>query len=359
MLLNETIDAAKPRWQAWMDGALAKGPILAVTAPLDTPRQAPLPLTQPKDIRSQWIDPHYRLTNAHNSIMATWYGGDAIPNWFVNLGPGAVAAYLGGPVEFHERTVWFGQHPAGTLENILPALHYDDQNWYWQLTLDLTRRAIEQAQGQYYVSFTDLGGDLDILASLRGTENLLADMLDAPDAVRACQQRICEHWLRYFKELTAVIKAGGQDGFTCWLPCYSKRPWYSLQCDLSVMFSQSMFRQFETPLLGQQAAAMGNAVYHWDGPGELQHLDSLVSVPGINALEYVAVPTDPPNTDLHYLPYYRRVAEAGRGVLLRTGDPQRAYKLVQNMPAERLAIVLSAKSVKEAQDWIKRFGATE
>ena len=99
-----------------------------------------------------------------------------------------------------------------------------------------------------------------------------------------------------------------------------------------------------------------HAIYHWDGPGELAHLEQILSVPGINALEYVSVPGDPPNASLHWLPYYRRIAEAGKGVFLRVGEPELAYELAQHMPAERLAFQSDMRSAAEAKQFLQRFG---
>lgn len=353
--LNDDLDTARHRWQAWFDGTLRQGPILAVTAPLGRLREAPLPCTPPGDVRGLWMDIEYRARAARNGVMATWYGGDAVPTWFVNFGPGSAAGYLGGPLSFTDHTVWFGEMPDGTLRGILAALRYDGDNAYWQATLAMTHRALEIAQGDFCVSCADLGGELDILASLRGSQNLLLDLLDDPEAVHQCEERICQLWLQYFRELTAILSAG-QKGFTCWMPCYSDRPWYTLQCDLSAMFSPELFERFVLPRLKAKAAAMDAAIYHWDGPGELPHLDHIVSVPGIKALEYVSVPADPPNASPHWLPYYRRVAEAGRGVFLRSARPDLILELSRQMPAERLAVAVHLRSVAEAKEFLRQFG---
>lgn len=355
MDLNDNLPLARRRWQEWFDGTLRDGPIVSVTAPLEHPREKPLRCADIRDPRRMRLDIEYRASLARNHFMATWFGGDAVPNWFVNFGPGSVAAYLGGPVEFSERTVWFGELADNSLAAIESSLRFDPENDYWQATLAMTRRALEVAQGEFQVSYADLGGELDVLASLRGTQNLLLDMLESPEAVHRCEKRICGLWLQYFRELTAILSAG-QTGFTCWLPCYSEHPWYSLQCDLSAMFSPDLFSEFVVPRLIDKTAAMGAGVYHWDGPGELAHLDHLLSVPGIRALEYVSVPGDPPNSSPHWLPYYRRIAESGRGVLLRVTDPDQILDLSRRMPAERLAFSIHRPSVAEARQFLARFG---
>jgi hypothetical protein len=49
----------------------------------------------------------------------------------------------------------------------------------------VTQAAVQRWGRQMSVGFTDLGGNLDILASLRGTELLLLDLHDAPSEVNA------------------------------------------------------------------------------------------------------------------------------------------------------------------------------
>lgn len=355
MNLNDDLAQARWRWQAWLDGTLQDGPVMAVTAPLDRPREAPLPCRVVTDPREMRMDIEWRACTARNHIMSTWYGGDAVPTWFVNFGPGSVAGYLGGPIEFATRTIWFGELADNSLQSIEASLGFDPDNSYWQATLALTRRALEIAQGDFLVSCTDLGGELDVLASLRGTQNLLLDMLEDPRSVERCERRICALWLQYFREVTTLLTAH-QSGFTCWLPCVSDHPWYALQCDLSAMFSPDLFGEFVVPRLLDKTAAMDAAVYHWDGPGELPHLDHLLSVPRIRALEYVSVPGDPRNSSLHWLPYYRRIAESGRGVLVRGVDPVEIVQLSRHMPAERLAFSIHCASVTEARRFLAEFG---
>jgi len=61
----------------------------------------------------------------------------------------------------------------------------DARNPWWQRVQAVTQAAVQRWGRQMSVGFTDLGGNLDILASLRGTELLLLDLHDAPSEVNA------------------------------------------------------------------------------------------------------------------------------------------------------------------------------
>ena len=50
----------------------------------------------------------------------------------------------------------------------------------------MTRLLAESNDGSYITGISDLGGNLDILASLRNTQELLTDLYDNPDMVIFC-----------------------------------------------------------------------------------------------------------------------------------------------------------------------------
>ncbi|MBN1636443.1 MAG: hypothetical protein JW920_08010 [Deltaproteobacteria bacterium] len=161
----------------------------------------------------------------------------------------------------------------------------------------------------------------------------------------------------YFNELKKLFDQSPQKGYNTWMHLWSENPWYPLQCDISNMISPAMYEEFVMPRLTRTARELGQAVYHLDGPGEWQHLDYILSIPEIKAIQYQSVDTDPPNEASHWLPYYRRIAEAGKGVFfyVYTQDIEQVYKLSQEMPAEKLAFHMWLPSKEDAQALLKRF----
>jgi len=59
--------------------------------------------------------------------------------------------------------------------------------------------AAERFAGRYYVAMPDLHGSFDMLAGLRGPENLCLDLVDDPELVR----RASMHAVRAYVEVTA------------------------------------------------------------------------------------------------------------------------------------------------------------
>ena len=225
----ETLENSHLRWQAWFDHRLDRGPLIHIEAPLAEPREPLWELAEPESVKDRWTDVEYRVADTRNRMASTWFGADAVPSWFVNLGPGCVASYLGPEPDYTSDSLWFRELERNSLPEILEQIQFDPANPFWRLTERLTRRSLETAAGDYLVSLTDLGGDLDILDSLRGTNNLLADLIEEPALVEVCRGRITEVWMKFFALNYGLFEQAGQDGHTCWMPCWSEKPWTVLQ----------------------------------------------------------------------------------------------------------------------------------
>jgi 5-methyltetrahydrofolate--homocysteine methyltransferase len=170
-----------------------------------------------------------------------------------------------------------------SLTGIRPA--YDPANRWWQRVLNVTRTAVEDWGEQVLVAIADIGGNLDILASLRGSQKLLYDLTDHPEEVDQLTRQISSLWLRYYDELYAVTAAAGR-GNACWGPVWSPGKGYMLQCDFSYMISPRMFRRFVMPDLEACCAHLDYAFYHMDGKGELAHLDQLLSLERLRGIQW-------------------------------------------------------------------------
>lgn len=55
----------------------------------------------------------------------------------------------------------------------------------------------------------DLGGVMDILATLSGSESLLYDLYDEPDEVKRVNREIQNIWLRYYQEFSDILMQTG------------------------------------------------------------------------------------------------------------------------------------------------------
>jgi 5-methyltetrahydrofolate--homocysteine methyltransferase len=248
------------------------------------------------------------IDNWQRIFEATHWLGDAFPKWWVNFGPGTTAAFLGSPVSWSPDTTWFWPlEGVNTLADIHPA--YDPANRWWQRVKVMTARAMERWGHDVLVGMTDLGGTLDVLASLRGSEKLLLDLTDEPDEVERLMREITPLWLRYYDELEAITRTAGR-GNACWGPCWSPGPGYMLQCDFSYMISPRMFQRFVMPDLVACCDHLDYGFYHLDGKGEIPHLDQLLSIQRLRGVQWQ--PGDGQPLADGWLPLLKRIRDAGK-----------------------------------------------
>ena len=262
-------------WKAWWAGELERALLVLEVPTYDWTQLTKWGLDTPLD---QVLD------IAQRNLEGTAWLGDAYPKWWVNYGPGVMAAFLGSRVSYTPDTTWFWPlEDVNSLTNIHPI--YNPDNPWWRRVLEMTRQAVDRWRDQVLVGTTDLGGNLDILASLRGSEKLLFDLNDNPTDVDRLVKEITSLWLQYYDDLYAITDPAGR-GNACWGPVWSPGKGYMLQCDFSYMISPRMFKRFVLPDLEACCAHLDYAFYHLDGKGELPHLDQMLRIERLRGIQW-------------------------------------------------------------------------
>ena len=247
------------------------------------------------------------------------YLGNAFPYTGINLGPGIVSAWMhdGVKAQVRDDTVWFFVEREEPIEDI--HLSYNADHPLFRRLCELHRAANEYWEGRVQVSMTDLGGNLDLLIPFRPGEKLLFDLYDNPDEVKRLTWEAHQAWWRYFEELNNLMHPPAP-GYLSWLPLFSDGPTYVLQCDFCYMISPDMFDEFVKPELTATAERLSHCIYHLDGVGALPHLDSLLSIEAIDAIQWVYGDGKP--GVLHWLDVYKRIREAGKLLYLHASPAE-------------------------------------
>ena len=240
-------------------------------------------------------------------LEAKRFYGDAWPKWWPKFGPGVAAAFLGASVQVAQDTAWFGAVEGANSHNL--DLTFDPDNAWWKRVLELTCLATERWGPSVSVGHTDLGGNLDILASLLTTERLLFDLSDEPEQVARLARSLTQAWLRYYEDLYALIEPAGR-GTTSWAAVWSPARSYMLQSDFAYMISPRMFERFVLPDLAACCDALDHAFYHLDGKGQICHLDMLLSLERLRGIQWIPGDGQPPPEA--WLPVLKRIREAGK-----------------------------------------------
>ena len=290
-------------WVSWWEGDLDR-PLVMLASP--APRRLPEELTL-EFLLQRPIDEvldYYEARLASTNLL-----GDAGPRWFPFFGAGVVAAFLGAELLCtpEEGTIWF--EPSRKLESYDLSGLFDPNNIWWERVRGLTKAAVDRWGDRVCVGFTDLGGNLDILASLRGSQGLLMDLLDRPEEILAACKQITQFWLQYYDELFAITQKTGR-GSSPWAPIWAPGRCYMLQSDFSAMISPKMFERFVLPDLEACCQALDHAFYHLDGKGQIPHLDMLLSLNHLHGIQWIPGDGQPPPEG--WIPLLKRIREGGK-----------------------------------------------
>ena len=232
-------------------------------------------------------------------------------------------------------TVWFSPAGEGEIQDL--NLAYDPENIWLKRVREITAAIVERWQGRVAASVTDLGGNLDILASFRDTQRLLVEVLDQPDEVDRLVKQITGLWLRYYDELDALIRPACR-GTSCWTPIWSTGRTYMLQCDFSYMISPRMFERFVLPDLTEICDHLDHGFYHLDGKGEIPHLDLLLSIERLRGIQWI--PGDGQPSPDQWLPLLKRIRDGGKLCQVFV-SPEGALRIVRNLGGKGFLFVIN------------------
>jgi hypothetical protein len=273
----------------------------------------------PKSLEQQWYDLDWRIAKARHTAAWTGYPLETLPVADPWLGPGSLAAYLGSPLGLQEDTVWYEPCIADPLT--CPPIRLDTNNRVWRFQLDLLDRMIATSNGDYLVGCPDVIENWDTLASLRGAQELLVDMVENPRWVKESIARINQAWFEVDEALYRRISA--QDGETMfgWFRTWAPGRVAKVQCDGCSMFSPEMFREFVVPGLTEQCDRLDYSLYHLDGSQCMDKLDALLEIESLTAIEWTPDPRVPSGGSSHWYPLYRRILAAGKRVQVLSAAP--------------------------------------
>ena len=352
------------------------GPAISVMAPKDKPwaeLPAPsreLPFCQPNapkgpparagiatfavpdDPLEMWTDPETRFRAAEYAMAQTFYGGEAFPYFDTHLGPGNLAAMLGARASFSETDAWF----RATMPDLTspPTLRFDEANEWFRVQMALVDYGVAHAGGRFLVSTPDLFSNIDVLAALRGTTDILMDMALEADALKARIAEVDAAYFEVFDRLHARIRDdhGGNcvSVFDIWGPGKTDK----VQVDLGAMFSAEMFADIALPALRAQCERLDYVLYHLDGSQCLQHLDHILTIRNLKAVEWTPDPGQPGGGDPKWYDLYRRIKRAGIGVQAIWIKPDEIDPLLEAVGPEGMFLQIRVKTETEARRLLDR-----
>ena len=332
-----------------------QGLALCVTAPRKKPVEKVPEPEKPADLLASWIDPAYRCSKAEHEMANTFYGGEAFPYFDVLLGPGSLGTFLGARPGFTDRTVWYD--PCIADPDSYGPIRFDPKgNKWWDVHLALVDEGLRRAKGRYLVGMPDLIENIDTLAAMRGTEPLLMDLIERPAWVKSRVEEINTAFFAAFDGIYQKIRAddGGNAfaAFRIWGPGRTAK----VQCDFSCMISPEMFGEFVAPALAAQCQWLDYSLYHLDGTTAVQHLDALLEIEALDAIQWTPQAGKPGTGSPEWYGLYRRIKAGGKSVQALGVAPDELRPLLDAVGPEGLFVSVQAPDEAAARELLKKVG---
>jgi 5-methyltetrahydrofolate--homocysteine methyltransferase len=279
---------------------------------------------------------------------------DSFPNMSADFGPGSVAGYLGCEIIFHHDTVWFEPFVKDWVSR--PELRFDPENKWWKEHYKLVKDIRALAGDDFYVGIPDLMENIDVLASLRGTQDTVFDMMDEPDEIRNRIAQVGKVYFEYYDRFYDLVKSS-IDGGSCYtvFQIWGEGRTAKLQCDFSALMSPQNFRDFIQEPLRLQASRLDNVLYHLDGPDAIKHVDALMEIEEIDALQWTSGDHGPDGALPEWDVIYDKVRQAGKSLWIRIYSGnfsdwiRGADRIVKKYGSRGLFLMFPGMSLEEAE----------
>ncbi|MCS7223719.1 MAG: hypothetical protein NZ959_04025 [Armatimonadetes bacterium] len=346
MLYKEDWDKAQVRLTAWWHQEIVDRVPLQVRAP--RAHYQPRCLKQPSTLRDRWTNIEWQLARAEEWFRGTFFGGEAFPCFWCHLGPDLFAAYLGAELVFGDTTTWV--KPLIDDWAQAPPLTISEDNYWWQLSLQMTEAAVEAGAGKFFVGITDLHGGGDLLAALRGRENFCLDLVDRPDEVKQVMKKLTELWFTVYEAFHQRIQKRFF-GSSTWLNVWAPGRWYPVSFDELALISPTMFRDFFLDDILAQVNWLDYSLFHLDGPDCLRHLDILLEIPKLNGIQWV--PGARYASVLSWIPLLQKIQKAGKLVQVAV-PPQEVEPLLSALSPKGLLLETWCQTEEEARSLLAK-----
>lgn len=340
-------EKTKQRIAAFWHRELIDRPVVQFTLSKSPEKQVTLPISQHNSPRERWMDAQYQAELTLASFRNQEFLGDSLPIAYPNLGPEQLAAFYGCPLHFGDYgTSWSDPilHDWAQTDQI----KLDWQSPYLKKLLEMTETLIEIGEGKFIVGMPDWHPGGDLLAAFRDPQNLATDMLEHLDEIKELLARLEPDYFKVYDMFYEKLRQAGNPA-TSWLSLMHDGRYYIPSNDFSIMISKRMFDDVFLPGIQRECQFLERSIYHLDGPGAIRHLDSLLSIPELNAIQFV--PGSGNEVYERWIGLYQKIQKAGKGIqvicslpeierIIETLDPHGVLLSVSDVPdresAERL-----------------------
>ncbi len=353
MKYKKNWEATQKKWTSYWTQENKGRPLMYVVAKkeeaIDPLREAKL---APKDMEDQYMNAERIVERFRYYAKTHEFMAESFPNLSLDFGPGSMAGYVGCEIVFHEDTVWF-EHFVNDW-NEAKDIVYDPENEWFKKHIQLFEDVKALVGDEFLIGIPDIMENIDVLASMRGVQDLIFDMMDDPDEIKRRLSQIQDIYFNYYDKFYDIVKddEGGccYTVFQIWGPGRTAK----LQCDFSALISPNQFVEFIQDELRKQTQHLDYVLYHLDGPDAIKHVPAIMEIDEIDALQWTSGDHGPDGTMEEWYPIYDQAVAAGKSLWIKvyTGEfedwIERVEKLVMRYGSNAMFLFFPEMSEEKA-----------
>ena len=291
-----------------------------------------------------WLDLDYRVEEMVRTAENHVYYAEAMPVLWPNLGPEIFSAWAGCPYEFGANTTWTKPCIFDWAADSEKAVAAETHSLFKKVER-FTEMLLERGKGNFIVGLTDFHPGGDHVAALRDPEVFATDLLEYPGEIKSKLKTSYDEYFPMYDHFVNMIKECGMP-VASWLPLPSDTSMYIPSNDFSCMIGKEMFDEFFLDGLIDECRHYKKSIYHLDGPDALRHLDSILGIEELNAVQWV--PGAGRDEPLRWMDVYKKILSSGKGLNIGNVSPSDLDALMRELPAKGLWLGMTGINDEEA-----------
>ncbi len=303
-------EETKKRYQAFWEQEIIDRPPVNIVLPVEEPE--PVPEREYDSYREMWLDIDFRAEQMAVQLKNQEFYADSLPIAWPNMGPEIFSAWCGCDYEFGERTTWSIPCIEDWEEDVEEAV-FDQEHPLFKATVDFTEKLLELGRGKFIVGLTDFHPGGDHLAALRDPEVLAMDMIENLDYIKSKLKTSYEEFFEVYNIFYEMLR-DEEMPITSWTPLIHDGRFYIPSNDFSAMISNEMYEEVFLPGIIEECKFYERSIYHLDGPDALRHLDSLLQIDELDAVQWVFGAGN--EGYKRWIDVYQKIQKAGKSIQL-------------------------------------------
>jgi len=341
---KDDFSSAKKYWKAFWEKEVIDRPLLISTVPKNSSE----PVNSPPYLSG--IDGDFKKAVELFEKYAgnTCFLYEMIPYLGISFGPDILAYFLKGAeknIVVDKCTAWIDPF-VKNWEEFLP-LELDRKNLWYKKYMDFFRYGAEKGDGKFLLEMADFHTHLDWLRAVRGSSDLCMDLVDSPEEI---EKRLLQVRKLFPPVYNDIYESGNMKkwGTTGWIPFYYEGKYAVIQCDFICMIGKNMFRKFVLPAIEGEANFLDHCIFHLDGPGALIHLDDLLTIKKIDAIQWVSGAGNGPH--IKWMDLLKKIKKGGKSLVVYPEDAEQLKFFHKEFGPEGIVYQIDFKSLEEAEE---------